>query len=113
MWRNLASLYRPESPGFSGPTHLCIVLCPRKEYAEGLSTFGGVAFDGGKDVQPHAPIRPGVPLVGRSHVHDVYAKSGRSGRMVFVVTRMELSTEDGTPVATADTRLVIREKIES
>ena len=29
----------------------------------------------------------------QSHIHDIYAKSGRSGRMVFIVLRMELYDE--------------------
>ena len=103
----------PSHPDFQAPPTFASCFARGRNMPKDFPTFGGVAFDGGKDVQPHAPIRPGVPLVGRSHVHDVYAKSGRSGRMVFVVTRMELSTKDGTPVATADTRLAIREKIES
>ena len=71
--------------------------------------FGGVALDGGKDIEPLAPIRPGMTLTGRSHVHDIYSKTGRSGRMIFVISRMALTDADGTPVANADTRLVIRE----
>ena len=41
---------------------------------------------------------------------SIYAKTGRSGRMIFVVSRMELFDESDDKVATADTRLVIREK---
>ena len=57
-----------------------------------------------------APIRDGATLTGKSHLHDIYTKTGRSGRMVFVVRRMELCDENGTHVANADTRTVIREK---
>ena len=67
---------------------------------------------GGKDVMPLAPIRPDVPLVGCNHVHDVYAKTERSGRMIFVLSRVELFDPDGEKVASADTRLAIREKQE-
>lgn len=76
---------------------------------EGFPTFGGVSLDGGKDVEPLAPIRPGMTLTGRSHVHDIYVKTGRSGRMIFVISRMVLSDDGGTVVSNADTRLVIRE----
>ena len=48
--------------------------------------------------------------MGRTHLHDVYAKTGRSGRMTFLVTRMELYDPDGEQLATADTRIVIRER---
>ena len=76
---------------------------------DGFPMFGGVALDGGKDVEPLAPIRPGMTLTGANHVHDIYTKTGRSGRMIFVISRMVLTDESGQIVANADTRLVIRE----
>ena len=59
---------------------------------------------------PKLPIRPGVELTGRTHLHDIYRKTGRSGQMTFFVTRMEIYDHAGTQLATADTRVVIREK---
>jgi hypothetical protein len=67
-------------------------------------------MDAGKAVAAKRPIRPGIALVGRTHLHDVYAKTGRSGRMTFLVTRMEIYDPDGEQLATADTRIVIRER---
>jgi hypothetical protein len=58
-------------------------------------------------------LRPGVRLTAKTHLHDVYAKTGRSGRMTFMVTRMEIYDPDQALLATADTRIVIREKPES
>ncbi|MCB1740494.1 MAG: MaoC family dehydratase N-terminal domain-containing protein [Gammaproteobacteria bacterium] len=77
---------------------------------EDFPTFGGVAMDGGKDVQPIKPLRPGMSLTGKCHVHDIYAKTGRSGRMIFVISRMEWYTDAGELTTIADTRLVIRER---
>ena len=70
----------------------------------------GVGMDAGKGVEWKAPVKAGATLTGRSHLHDIYTKTGRSGRMFFFVTRMELFDADGTHVANADTRTVIREK---
>ena len=67
-------------------------------------------MDGGKAVTCLAPVKPGVPLTGRTHLHDIYAKQGRSGRMVFLVARMEIFDQAGTHLATSDSRMVIREK---
>ena len=67
-------------------------------------------MDAGKGVEWMAPIRAGATLTGKSHMHDIYTKTGRSGRMVFLVRRMELYDEDGTHVANADTRTVFRER---
>ncbi|MEM7251713.1 MAG: MaoC family dehydratase N-terminal domain-containing protein [Pseudomonadota bacterium] len=100
----------PSDPDFQAcPTYASSLMAGRN-MPEGFPMFGGIALDGGKDVVPIKPIRPGVTLTGRSHVHEVYAKTGRSGRMIFVVSRMELYDPGNEQVATADTRLVIKEK---
>lgn len=72
--------------------------------------LGGIPMDGGKAVTCLAPVKAGVPLTGRTHLHDIYAKSGRSGRMVFVVSRMEIYDPEGVHVASSDARMVIRER---
>ena len=100
----------PTHPDFQAPPTFASCFARGRNLPEGFPLFGGMSMDGGKEVVPLAPIRPGVPLLGRSHVHDIYAKTGRSGRMVFIVSRMELFDPDGEQVATADTRIVIREK---
>ena len=69
-----------------------------------------MGMDAGKAVSPKRPIRPDTQLTGRSHIHDIYAKSGRSGRMVFIVLRMELYDAANTHLASADTSMVIRER---
>lgn len=97
---------------FQAPPTFASCFARGRNLPDGFPMFGGIAMDGGKDVQPLQPIRPGVTLTGRSHVHDVFTKTGRSGRMIFVVSRMELFDPQGEQVATADTRLVIREKLE-
>ena len=67
-------------------------------------------MDAGKAVSPKKPIRPDTKLTGRSHIHDIYTKSGRSGRMVFIVLRMDLFDPAGEHLASADTSMVIRER---
>jgi hypothetical protein len=75
-------------------------------------SLGGIPMDGGKAVTCLKPVKPGTPLTGRTHLHDIYAKQGRSGRMVFLVARMEIFDQAGTHLATSDSRMVIREKPE-
>ena len=67
-------------------------------------------MDGGKAVTCLKPVRVGEPLTGRTHLHDIYDKSGRSGRMIFLVSRMEIFDSKGEQVAISDSRMVIREK---
>ena len=65
-------------------------------------------IDAGKAVTWPAPIRPGETLTAKSHLHDIYEKTGRSGRMVFMVHRMEFSNAQGELVSVVDWRLILR-----
>ena len=64
------------------------------------------SFDGGKTVESMAPIRPGDVLVARSHIHDIFEKTGRSGGMMFVVHRMEFTNQDDVQVAIVDWKMI-------
>ena len=100
----------PEHPDFQAPPTFASSFQPGRRLPEGFPQLPGLGMDAGKAVSPKAPIRPGVPLVGRTHLHDLYVKTGRSGRMTFMVTRMEVYDPDDVLLATADTRIVIRER---
>ena len=100
----------PEHPDFQAPPTFVSTLVGGRSMPSDFPNLGGMGMDAGKGVEWKAPVRHGATLTGRSHLHDIYTKTGRSGRMVFLVTRMELYDQD-THVANADTRTVIREKI--
>lgn len=70
----------------------------------------GMGMDAGKAVYPKRPVLPGATLTARSHLHDIYTKTGRSGRMIFIVARTEFYDENGEQVAISDSRQVIRER---
>lgn len=67
-------------------------------------------FAGGR-LRQHAPIPVGVELSARSAVADVSVKSGRSGDLVFVTVRHEL-TADGAPVGVEEQDIVYRSEPE-
>ena len=71
---------------------------------------GKIPLDAGKAVMPQKKIRAGTRLVGRSHLHDIYEKTGRSGRMIFLVSRMELFDEEEELACIVDSRMVVRER---
>lgn len=100
----------PNDPNFQAPPTFVSTLVGGLSLPPDFPEIDGVAMDAGKGVEWMAPIRDGATLTGKSHLHDIYVKTGRSGRMVFLVRRMELYDEDGAHVANADTRTVIREK---
>lgn len=100
----------PEHPDFQAPPAFVASLVSGRHLPVDFPKIGGVPMDGGKAVTILKPVRPGTSLTGKTHLHDIYDKSGRSGRMIFLVSRMELFDENGEHVATSDSRQVIREK---
>jgi len=102
----------PADADFQAPPTVASSFRPTRRLPDDFPKLPGLGMDAGKAVSPKAPIRPGVPLTAKTHLHDVYAKTGRSGRMTFMVTRMEIYDPADTLLATADTRIVIREKPE-
>ena len=99
-----------EHPDFQAtPAFLCSLASGRHLPID-FPALGGIPMDGGKAVECFAPVRAGQPITGKSHLHDIYDKQGRSGRMVFIVVRMEIVDAEDTLLAISDSRLVIREK---
>jgi hypothetical protein len=105
-----AEFLDPEHPDFQAlPAYIGSIVSGRHLPID-FPNLGGIPMDGGKAVACHHPVRAGVPLTGRTHLHEIYDKSGRSGRMVFIVSRMEIFDEGGLHLATSDSRMVIRER---
>lgn len=71
--------------------------------------FGNTAFNAGQHCEFHEPIRPGDVITATNGVHDVYEKTGRTGRMVFVVRRTTYRNQRGETVAVVDSSIVHRE----
>ena len=100
----------PEHPDFQALPSFVASLAAGRHLPIDFPRLGGIPMDGGKAVTCHAPVKPGVKLTGKTHLHDIYAKQGRSGRMLFMVSRMEIFDDSGTHLATSDSRMVVREK---
>ena len=102
----------PAHPDFQAPPTFPGRFHGRRMLPMDPRELPGLPLDAGKAVFPKAPIRAGTTLVGKSHLHEVYEKTGRSGSMVFLVSRMEIFDPDNTLVSVVDTRIVIRERPE-
>jgi len=100
----------PDDADFQAPPTFASSLMAGRHLPDDFPRFGGIGMDAGKAVEPLLPIRAGVILKGLTHLHDIYTKTGRSGRMIFLVSRMELYDPDGNHIANADTSTVIRER---
>jgi len=103
----------PSDPDFQAPPTFPSSFNAGRRLPDGFPNLPGLGMDAGKAVSPKLPIRPDTTLIGRSHIHDIYTKSGRSGRMVFIVIRMELYDAADAHLASADTSMVIRERPEA
>ena len=99
----------PGHPDFQASATFASSLQRGRGLPENFPKMPGLGMDAGKAVEAFAAIRPG-PKRTKTHMHDIYTKTGRSGRMIFLVIRMALYETDGTHLANADTRVVIREK---
>lgn len=108
-------LYTDETAAANGP-HGGLIAPPtfvaklraQKFTPENLPKFGKVGFDGGRDLELYAPVRPGDVLTMRSVIHDIYEKTGRSGSMYFTVIRNQVTNQRGEKVAVIDHRIMQR-----
>ena len=80
----------------------------RRSLPKGFPVNMMASFDAGKSVEVTAPIHAGDRLTARSHIHDIFEKTGRSGGMLFIVHRMEFSNQNDVKVSTVDWRMVVR-----
>ncbi len=101
---------QPQHPDFqASPAFICSLASGRHLPID-FPSLGGIPMDGGKAITCHAPVKAGVNLVGKTHLHDIYDKKGRSGRMILIVARMEIYDDNNTHLATTDSHMVIRER---
>ncbi len=96
----------PKHPDFRAPPTLTAMFNSRRVMPQNVPRIGRRGFDAGKSVEILGAVRPGDTLTSKSHIHDVYEKTGRSGLMVFIVHRMEFSNQKGEPVSIVDWRMV-------
>lgn len=108
-------LYTDEAAAVNGPYGGLIAsptfvtkLRAKKFTPEHLPKFGKVGFDGGRDLELHAPVRPGDQLTMLSTIHDIYEKTGRTGSMYFIVIRNEVRNQKDEKVAVIDHRIMQR-----
>jgi hypothetical protein len=100
----------PAHPDFQAPPTFTTRFVGRRAMPEGFPREElRHAFDAGKCVVAHAPVRVGEKLSADSRIAEVYQKTGRSGTMTFIVHRMEFRDAAGVLVSTVDWRLVRRE----
>lgn len=63
---------------------------------------------GGQEYRFQRPIRAGDRLRCRSRLADVYQRDGRLGRMTFLIIDLEGRAENGEPVFTSRSTVIVR-----
>jgi hypothetical protein len=99
----------PSDGDFQGVPSYLTRIHGTRSLPEGFPVEMHRCFDGGKSIECHLPVRAGDKVTGRSEIHDIFEKSGRSGTMLFIVHRMNFYNQQGDHLATVDWRLIQRE----
>jgi hypothetical protein len=72
--------------------------------------FGDIGLFAGQSIEPRAPVAPGDTLTATTKLKDVYAKTGRSGTMVFAVWQTSFANQRGETVALVEESFVRRNR---
>ncbi len=74
------------------------ILLP-EGYPEIRIEHGRIELFAGQELEQKRPLRPGDVITVKSKIADVFEKTGRSGKLVFVVREATYSDSDGEVVA--------------
>jgi len=72
--------------------------------------FGDMNFFAGQSIECKKDVRPGDTLNASTHLDNVYAKTGRSGKMVFAVWQTTFKNQNGDTVALVNESFVRRNR---
>lgn len=95
--------------GMIAPPTLCSLYVREVQLPDIGLEFGRTQMHAGQRVQPIAPIYAGDRITASSHLKEVYAKTGRSGTMVFVVWETTFRNQDDEVVAEVQESFARRE----
>jgi acyl dehydratase len=71
--------------------------------------FGKVSFNAGQRCEFYSPMRPGDTITLKARITDVYEKTGRTGKMVFIIRETTYENQNGEKVAVVEQSQVRRE----
>jgi len=85
------------------PPTLCNIFVDGLKRPDIKLTFGDVGLFASQAIENVSPIRPGDTLEATTYLKEVYEKTGRSGKMVFVVWETRFTNQHG------DTAVFVRD----
>ena len=100
-----------KGPNAVAPPTFCVKFRGNRFFHPAIPTKAFMrGFDAGKDIEFGAPIRVGDVVHTSAVLHEIYEKTGRSGSMIFIVTRVTMKNQKNEMVAVIDSRFMIRPK---
>ena len=72
--------------------------------------FGEVSLFAGQAIECVGAVKPGDTLFAKTRLKEVYAKTGRSGKMVFQVWETSFANQSGDTVALVQESFVTRNR---
>jgi acyl dehydratase len=89
------------------PTFLCTFRA--QELPDLNIQFGRVRLNGGNEYEYHLPVYAGDTITVTAKYADISERSGRSGKMVFVITELTFRNQHGEVVAKGRNTGIMRE----
>ncbi len=96
--------------GMVAPPTFCNALVNGSTRPDIGLEFGDVGLFAGQAIESLTPIRPGDTLEAKTKLKEVYAKTGRSGKMVFIVWETSFTNQRGETVALVQESYVRRNR---
>ena len=84
-----------EHGGIIAPPTLCNIFMSKVTRPDIKIEFGDGTFFAGQALDNINPIKPGYKLTVNTRLKEVFAKTGRSGKMVFEVWETKFANQDG------------------
>ena len=92
------------------PSTICNVFVSGVSRPDIKLEFGDLSFFAGQSIEAKAYIKPGDTLEASTKLDNVYAKTGRSGKMVFAVWQTTFTNQNGEIVALVNESFVRRNR---
>lgn len=92
------------------PSTICNIFVSGVSRPDIKLEFGEISFFAGQSIECKAEIRPDDVLSASTKLDNVYAKTGRSGKMVFAVWETHFKNQEDTTVALVTESFVRRNK---
>jgi acyl dehydratase len=99
-----------ECGGLIAPPTFCNALIDGFQRPDIKLTFGDVGLFASLAIENLSPIRPGDTLAAKTTLKDVYAKTGRSGKMVFAVWETSFTNQHGVTAVLVRESFVQRQR---